>query len=74
MRVMNEVFEPFIDAFVIVYLEYILVFSKKLEDHVMHVGKVLELLKREKLCVKISKCEFGKTSLVYLGYIVGNGQ
>jgi hypothetical protein len=40
----------------------------------MHVGKVFELLKREKLYVNMSKCEFGKTSLVYLGYIVGNGQ
>ena len=40
----------------------------------MHVGKVFQLLKREKLYVKLSKCEFGKTSLMYLGYIVGNGQ
>ena len=40
----------------------------------MHVGKVFELLKREKLYVKMSKCEFGKTSLVYFGYIIGNGQ
>ena len=40
----------------------------------MHVRKVFELLKKEKLYIKISKCEFEKTSLVYLGYIVGSGQ
>ena len=36
--------------------------------------QVLEVLQREKLYLKISKCEFGKTSLVYLGYIIGGGQ
>jgi hypothetical protein len=39
----------------------------------MHVKKVFELLEKKKLYIKMSKCEFGKTSLVYLGYIVGNG-
>jgi hypothetical protein len=39
----------------------------------MYVEKVFKLLKREKLYVKMSKCEFGKTSIVYLVYIVGNG-
>jgi hypothetical protein len=45
MRVMNDVFNPFIDDFVIFYLDDILVFSRTWEDHVMHVGKVFELLK-----------------------------
>jgi hypothetical protein len=40
----------------------------------MHVRKVFELLEKKKLYIKMSRCEFGKTSLVYLGYIVGNGQ
>jgi hypothetical protein len=39
----------------------------------MNVKKVFELLEKNKLYIKMSKCEFGKTSLVYLGYIVGNG-
>lgn len=39
----------------------------------MHVGKVYALLRKEKLHIKMSKCEFGKNYLVYLGYIVGNG-
>ena len=40
----------------------------------MHVTKVLDVLKKEKLLLKMSKCEFGKTYLVYLGHIVGGGE
>jgi hypothetical protein len=74
MCVMNDVFRPFIDEFVIVYLDNILVFSETWDDHVRHVKKVLDTLQREKLHVKLSKCEFGKTTLVNLGHIVGGGQ
>jgi hypothetical protein len=74
MRVMNDVFRPFIDDFVIVYLDDILVFSGTWDEHVRHVKQVLDTLQREKLYVKLSKCEFGKTTLVYLGHIVGGGQ
>ena len=74
MRVMNDVFHPFIDDFFIVYLDDILVFSKSWDDHVIHVKKVFEILRKEKLYVKMSKCEFAKTSLVYLGYVVANSQ
>jgi hypothetical protein len=74
MRVMNDVFRPFLDDFVIVYLDDILVFSGTWDEHVRHVKKVLDTLQREKLYVKMSKCEFGKTPLVYLGHIVGGGQ
>jgi hypothetical protein len=74
MRVMNDVFRPYIDDFFIVYLDDVLIFSRIWEDHIMRFKTVFEFLKKEKLYVKMSKCEFGKTSLVYLGYIVGNGQ
>jgi len=74
MRVMNDVFRPFIDDFVIVYLDDILVFSCTWEEHVKHKKQVLDVLVREKLYLNMSKCEFGKTSLVYLGYIVGGGK
>ena len=74
MRVMNDLFRPFIDEFVLVYLDDILVFSKNWNEHVCHVKKVLDVLKKEKLYVKLSKCEFVKTSLVYLSHIVGRGQ
>jgi hypothetical protein len=74
MRVMNDVFRHYIDDFFIVFLDDILIFSRRWEYHINHVKIVFELLKKEKLYIKLSKCEFGKMSLVYLGYIVGNGQ
>ena len=74
MRVMNDVLRPFIDDFLIVYLDDILFFSKTWEDHVKHVKRTLDVLKRENIYVKLSKCEFGKTYLNYLGYIVGGGE
>ena len=74
MHVMDSVLRPFLDEFVIVHLYEILIFSKKREDHVLHVNRVLDILKKEKLFLKMSKCEFGNTSLVYLGHIVGGGE
>jgi hypothetical protein len=74
MRVMNDAFKPFLDDFVIVYLDNILGFSRTWDEHVRHVKQVLDTLQREKLYMKMSKCEFGKTALVYLGHIVGGGQ
>jgi hypothetical protein len=74
MRVMNDVLRPFLDDCVIVYMDDILIFSKSRKEHVMHVKKVLDVLRKEKLFLNISKCEFGKTSLIYLGHIVGGGE
>jgi hypothetical protein len=74
MRVMNDVLRPFLDGCVIVYWDDILIFSKSREEHVKHVKQVLEVLRKEKLFLKMSKCEFGKTSLIYLGHIVGGGE
>jgi hypothetical protein len=66
MCVMNDAFKPFLDDFVIVYLDDILIFSGTLDEHVRHVKQVLDTLQREKLYVKLSKCEFGKTALVVI--------
>jgi hypothetical protein len=74
MRVMNDVLRPFLDDCVIVYLDDILIFSKSLEEHVKHVKQVLDVLRKEKLFLKMSKCEFGKTSLIHLGHIFGGGE
>jgi hypothetical protein len=74
MRVMNAVLRPFLDDCVIFYLDDILIFIKSSEDHVMHAKQVLDVLKKEKLFLKMSKCEFGNTSLVYLGHTVGRGE
>jgi hypothetical protein len=60
MRVMNDVFRHYIDDFFIIYLDDILIFSQRWEDHIKHVKIVIELLKKEKLYIEMSKCEFGK--------------
>jgi hypothetical protein len=74
MCVMNDVFKPFLDDFVIVYLDDILIFSGIWDEHLRHVKQVFDTLQREKLYVKFSKREFGKTALMYLGHIVGGEQ
>jgi hypothetical protein len=74
MCVMNDVFRSFLDDFVIVYLDDIIIFRGTWDKHVRHVKQVLDTLQRENLHVKLSKCEFGKVALVYLGHIVGGGK
>ena len=55
MQLMNEVLKEFLGKFVIGYLEDILIFSKKLEENMMHICKVLEKLRGEKLLINLKK-------------------
>jgi len=73
MRLMNELMRPFIDDFVIVYLDDILVYSRSWEEHLDHVERVFEVLRKGELKLNSKKCEFGQRELVYLSFIVGNG-
>ncbi|MCW3101545.1 MAG: uncharacterized protein JWL77_7163 [Chthonomonadaceae bacterium] len=70
MHLMQSIFDPHLDQFVIVFLDDILIFSKSLEDHRQHVRRVLELLRKNKLYAKESKCEFFKQSISFLGHVV----
>ena len=54
MRVMNDLFRPFIDEFVLVYLYDIIFFSRTLDEYLCHAKKVLDVLNREELYVKLS--------------------
>ena len=74
MRVMNDVLRSFLDEFVIFYLDDIFMFNKSREEHSKHVRKVLDIMRKEQLFLNMSKCEFRKTSLVYLGHILGGGE
>ena len=70
MRLMSEVLKAFLGKFIIVYLDDILIFSKILEEHMMHIHKVLEKLREEKLLINLKKCSFVKKELVYLRFVV----
>jgi hypothetical protein len=70
MRLMNEVLNDFIGKFVIVYLDYILVFSKIEEEHLRHLTLVMNRLQQEKLLINLKKCSFMKTKLIYLGFVI----
>lgn len=71
MHLMQSIFSPHLDHFVIVFLDDILIYSKSLDDHEKHVRCVLELLRKHHLYGKLSKCEFFKTSVSFLGHVVG---
>ncbi|GJS86688.1 putative reverse transcriptase domain-containing protein [Tanacetum coccineum] len=74
MDLMNRVCRPYLDKFVIVFIEDILIYSKTQEEHVEHLRLVLELLKKEKLYAKFSKCEFWLREVQFLGHVInGNG-
>lgn len=71
MGAMNEIFKPFLDKFVVVYLDDILIFSRSVEEHVQHLRAVLQVLRENKFYGKMSKCEFGKERIDFVGHIVG---
>jgi hypothetical protein len=66
----NNALWEHLDDFVIAYLDDILIFSKTPEEHVVHVKKVLQKLREKDIPLKLSKCEFHKDSVSFLGYIV----
>ncbi|GBG72565.1 hypothetical protein CBR_g12135 [Chara braunii] len=65
---MNRIFHDYLDKFVIVYLDDILIFSRTVEEHVAHLDKVLSLLRQHKFKINGEKCEFGRTRILYLGH------
>ncbi|GJW57361.1 putative reverse transcriptase domain-containing protein [Tanacetum coccineum] len=74
MDLMNRVCRLYLDKFVIVFIDDILIYSKTQEEHVEHLRLVLELLKKEKLYAKFSKCEFWLREVQFLGHVInGNG-
>lgn len=68
--VMNRIFAKYIDQFVVVYLDDVLVFSRNAADHEEHLRLVLELLRKEQLFARLEKCVFNKPEALYLGHIV----
>jgi len=69
-RVINKVFGAHIGKFVLVYLDDILVMSRTPEEHEQHLRIVLQTLRQHGLKVKLSKCEFNKPELHFLGHVI----
>ena len=73
MYMMNKVFMEYLDKFVVVFIDDILVFSKTEDDHAEHLRLVLQKLREHKLYAKRSKCEFWLREVSFLGHVVSNG-
>src|SRR4051812_48194757 len=71
-RLVNDIFRPLLDDCVVVYLDDILIYSPDLESHHQHLQQVFHILRCEKLYCKMSKCEFLKSSVEYLGHVISD--
>ncbi|GKA49083.1 putative reverse transcriptase domain-containing protein [Tanacetum coccineum] len=70
MDLMNRVCKPYLDKFVIVFIDDILIYSHNEEEHANHLRIILELLKKEKLYAKFSKCDFRIRIVQFLRYLI----
>jgi hypothetical protein len=73
MYLMNKVFMEYLDKFVVVFIDDILVYSKTEEEHEEHLRLVLEKLRTNQLYTKFSKCEFWLTQVAFLGNVISAG-
>ena len=69
---MHFVLSPYISVFVVVYFDDILLFSKSLKDHGIHLRVVWQTLRKERLYANMDKCLFGVDKLVFLGFVVSS--
>ncbi|GKF39229.1 putative reverse transcriptase domain-containing protein [Tanacetum coccineum] len=72
MDLTNRVCTLYLDKFMIVFIDYILIYSKSKEEHVEHLKLILELLKKEELYAKFSKCEFWLSKVQFLGHVINS--
>ena len=70
MDLMNRIFKPYLDQFVIVFIDDILIYSGSEEEHAEHLRIVLQILREHRLYAKLSKCQFWLDSVAFLGHIV----
>jgi hypothetical protein len=68
---MNHVFHPFLNYFVLVFFDDILIYSKTWTSHLSHVDQVLHLLSKHQIFLKLYKYVFGALEVEYLGHLIG---
>jgi hypothetical protein len=73
MNLMNKVFMEYLDRFIVVFIDNILIYSKDDSDHEEHLRMVLQKLRDNQLYAKFSKCEFWIDKVPFLGHIISNG-
>jgi hypothetical protein len=73
MEYMNRIFHPFLDRFVVVFIDDILVYLKLEKEHAEHLRIMLGVLKEKKLFAKLSKCEFWLREVSFLGHVISKG-
>ena len=71
---MNSIFQPYFEHFVLVFFDLILVYSKNWYSHLTYLQQVFDVLKQHSLFVKLSKCAFGATKVEYLGHVISVGK
>ena len=74
MDLMNRVFHEYLNKFVVVFIDNILIYLKSQKEHATHLGLVLQCLQGEKLYAKFSKCEFWLEKVSFLGHIVSGDE
>ena len=72
MKLMNHILRQFSGKFVVVYFDDILIYSKILDEHIMHIRAVLYVLREQHLYANIKKYTFCVESVVFLGYVVSD--
>ena len=65
---MNDILQPFLDTFTIVYIDSILIYSHNMEEHKEHLQLVLETLRKHNLYAKMKKCCFSQSEVDFLGH------
>jgi hypothetical protein len=67
---MHRIFRPYLDKFVVVFIDDILIYSKSPEDHTAHLKLVLEKLREQQLFAKFSKCELWLDTVAFSGHVI----
>jgi len=72
MDLINRVFKPYLDKFMVLFIDDILVYLRTPEEHAYHLQEVLEVLRKHTLNAKLKKCEFWLEKVAFLGQVVSN--